>query len=461
MSAALSGPIGQHARSGRSWWTPVRVLVAVTSIVFSLGLLQKAPCEASEWSGQTPTFTHLCYSDIGYLYSGRGFAAGVVPYAGNGDGRYPYFEYPVLIGAFAYGASLVTHALVAQPDLSTTPVGRIGSIPAVEHGAATYFAVTAIGLFGCALVAVCALAGVHRRRPWDAMLVATAPTLALAATINWDLVAVAFVCGALLAWSRSRPLLTGVLIGLGTATKLYPVFLLGALLLVCLRAGQLRAFGWAALGAVGAWLAVNLPVIVFAPAGWTMFWTYNQSRGGEWGSFWFAFHQLSPSTINALLLVGFGSACAAIGAIALRAERRPRVPQLAFLIVGSFVLLNKVYSPQYVLWLLPLAAYARPRWRDLLIWQAAEIFYFVMIWLYLGGMLTPAGGGPSVLYGCAIAVHIGATACLMAVVLRDIWLPWHDPVRADAVTDDPAGGVVDGAEDSRGRWGSGRFAPAG
>ena len=34
-----------------------------------------------------------------------------------------------------------------------------------------------------------------------------------------------------------------------------------------------------------------------------------------------------------------------------------------FLIVVAFTLTNKVYSPQYSLWLVPLAVMARPRWR--------------------------------------------------------------------------------------------------
>ena len=70
----------------------------------------------------------------------------------------------------------------------------------------------------------------------------------------------------------------------------------------------------------------------------------------------------------------------------------PRLAALAFLTVGRFVLTNKVYSPQYVLWVLPLAVLARPRWRDLLIWQAAEAAYFVAIWWYLVGYGTEDKG---------------------------------------------------------------------
>ena len=53
------------------------------------------------------------------------------------------------------------------------------------------------------------------------------PALLLTGLINWDLLAVALVAGALWAWARGRPVLSGVLIGLGTAAKLYPLFLLG------------------------------------------------------------------------------------------------------------------------------------------------------------------------------------------------------------------------------------------
>ena len=57
---------------------------------------------------------------------------------------------------------------------------------------------------------------------------------------NWDLLAVALTTLGMWAWARRRPVLAGVLLGLGVAAKLYPLLLLGALFLLCLRAGRLR-----------------------------------------------------------------------------------------------------------------------------------------------------------------------------------------------------------------------------
>ena len=72
----------------------------------------------------------------------------------------------------------------------------------------------------------------------------------------------------------------------------------------------------------------------------------------------------------------FAVACVAIAVLALAAPRRPRLPQLCFLVLAAFLMTNKVWSPQYVIWLVPLAVLARPRLWPYLLWQLAEVAYF-------------------------------------------------------------------------------------
>jgi uncharacterized membrane protein len=300
-----------------------------------------------------------------------------------------------------------------------------------------YFLVTALLLCLFGLLATWFLAGVHRGRPWDALPFVLSPCLLATGLVNWDLMAVALVAGALWAWSRDRPLLTGVLIGLGTATKLYPLFLLGPILVVAWRRRELGMFVWAAGGAALAWTLANLPAWLTGFERWQVFWRFNSERGADLGSLWLvlthAGHTVGPSAINMWSWLLFGTICVAVALLGLRAPETPRVAQLAFLVVAGFLLVNKVYSPQYVLWLLPLAVLARPRWRDLLIWQAGELVYFVAVWTYLGGWLEGSTGADAPVYDLAIGVRVAAQLFLVAVVVRDVLRPRHDPVRASVV----------------------------
>ncbi|MGP4043402.1 glycosyltransferase family 87 protein [Streptomyces sp. 2A115] len=436
-SELFGGPIGRRALLGMNWWTPVRVIALVAIGVFALGMVQKLPCYDGAWFfGASSQYTHACYSDIPHLYQGRGFADGLVPYFDKLEGDMEYLEYPVLTGVFMEVAAWLTPGS--------------GSIQDQEK---VYWMVNAGMLMVCAAVIAVCVTRTHRRRPWDGLLVALAPAFALTATINWDLLAVALTAAAMLMWSKGRPLAFGVLLGLATAAKLYPVLLLGPLLMLCWRAGRWREFGTGLLGAAGSWLVVNLPVMLLAPEGWSKFYTFSQERGVDFGSFWLILSQrmetpLATDTVNTFATVLMLASCVGVAALTLTAPRRPRFAQLAFLIVAAFILTNKVYSPQYVLWLVPLAVLARPKWRDFLIWQACEVAYFLGIWMYLA--YTTSGdahkGLPTEGYQLAIAVHLLGTLYLCAVVVRDIFMPERDVVRRSG-DDDPSGGVLDGAED--------------
>ena len=432
-------------------------MLAVACLVYLLGMVQKTPCVNQDWRGtDQQRYGAMCYSDVPYLYGGRGFAERFVPYTDN-DGRYPDLEYPVLIGYFAYGATLVTHVLKGWPDVEerrSLPAGNVYSAPGVFSEAELFFDVTAVLLFLFALGAAFLMTRVHRGRPWDAMPYVASPALLLTGLINWDYLAIFALVGAMYAWSRGRPFLSGLMIGIGVATKLYPLFLLGALFVVCFRRRELAAFVAAVAGTAVSWLAVNLPALLTGFDRWKHFWSFNDQRTADLGSIWLVITQytdkpISSETINRVSEGFVVLACVGVLGLGLFARRTPRIAQLAFLIVCAFVLVNKVYSPQYVMWLLPLAVLARPRWRDLLIWQAGEIFYFAAVWLYLGRFTEPAGtSGDDRVYWIAILVRMAAEIWFAGLVVRDVLSPWHDPVRADGVTDDPMHPAAVAAETS-------------
>jgi uncharacterized membrane protein len=116
-------------------------------------------------------------------------------------------------------------------------------------------------------------------------------------------------------------------------------------------------------------------------------------------------------------------------------------------VLALVVVTGKSWPVQASLWLLPLAALARPRWRDHLIWAGAESAYFVAVWLFIAAASNPDRALPGPWYGALLLVRLAAVLWLVAVVVRDMWRPEHDPVR-DTGADDPLAGPLAGERDA-------------
>ena len=137
------------------------------------------------------------------------------------------------------------------------------------------------------LIGLALLVRAQRRRPWDAMMIAASPALALTAMINWDMLALAFVAGIIWAWSTRRPVLAGIFIGLGAATKLYPLFFLGPLLVLCLRERKMADVGQDRRGCRRRLAVVNLPIyLVVARCRICGSGSSTPTRGPDFGSLW-------------------------------------------------------------------------------------------------------------------------------------------------------------------------------
>ncbi len=414
----------------------VAVLILASLLGAALASTAKAACRAGAWNVGVEQYQAHCYTDIYPLYFTERLSVGKVPYLGHN------VEYPVVMGETMQVAAWAVKS-VADPAAR----GR-------EFYDVTVALLSALFVAGVLATAYCA----GRSRRWTGLAVALSPALILAAFINWDLIAMALTMLALAAWAARRPVPAGLLLGVAVATKFYPVICLVPLFALCLRAGRLREFWLTAGSAAGAWLAVNLPVLLAAPAGWATFYIFNAKRRADWGSVWYLFEAehwpvlggLSLATINLASALLFLAACVAVAALALAAPRRPRLPQLIFLLTAAFLVTNKVWSPQYVVWLVPLVVLARPRPGGYALWQVAEVGYFYAIWGYLiyviAGPGTSGAVGPG-LYFTALAARFAAVLLLCALVVRDILRPDRDVVRAGGRADDPAGGVLDGADD--------------
>lgn len=428
LSTMLGGALGTHARPGGLWYRSWFWVYLVLTANFVVLMLRQIPCQIS---GAT-NYLAGCYSDIQVLWYYRGLQDGQIPFLQSD------VEYPVLTGAFMELGRRLVMLFGGRSEPGLDP-GQIADASRMFIG------ITAVLIF--ALFAVLVWAHLRMHRPWDAMMIAASPAIFTTGLINWDALVVALTSLAILSWARKKPIWTGIWLGLGISAKLYPALLLAPLFILAVRTGKWRAFFTTAAATAGAWLAVNVPVYLASPEGWLYFWTFNVDRGADLGSVWYAL-QLGgvtipglSSLISALMVVG----TVAILGLMLFAPTKPRFAQGAFLMVVLFLVLNKVYSPQYVLWLLPLLVLARPRWRDWIMFSVAETVYYYAIWAHLDGVL--AGDSAGRLYWLAVYFRVGVQLWLASRVIGDILHPENDIVRVPGL-DDPDGGIFDRAPDA-------------
>jgi uncharacterized membrane protein len=438
-SQSIGGVWGRHAGvTPGSWWTPLRMVMLMTCFTLLLGFAQKSPCATGDWTGDKQ-YTHMCYSDVVPLWSDERLDVGGVPY------RDTAVEYPVLTGGFMWLTAELTRG--------------VHSLDSHWSELVIFGALTALMLGACGLVVTGSTALTARRRPYDAAIFALSPLLVIHAFSNWDLLAMALTSGALWAWARKQPVLAGALIGLGAAAKLYPIFLLVAIAILAIRTRRYAPAAWATLTAVLVWLAVNVPIALTYYPGWSEFYRFSIERPTERSTVWAMGKTLVATGIGAsdapywkppgtAVAVALLVALAAVGWLGLRAPVKPRLAQLAFLVVLAFLLTTKVWSPQYSLWLVPLLALARPRWRLNLVWQFTEIaVWFLTLTLLL--QLSHPDQNHGIGYGWLMLVLIARDVLLLGIaglIVRDMWRPELDVVRAGGV-DDPGGGYFDGAPD--------------
>lgn len=458
-------PRGDHAQSGhsriaprgkftlpgriRSFWAPGHILILLTVGAALMAAVLKTPCRVGGW-GAPEVYLGGCYSDWTGLWTSRGFVDDAwAPFRADSA-----FEYPILIAVIASLIAWLAHGLTSVSEAFGLEVGAN-----LVFYDLNFLAVVALWIVTVLLVAK--LAGI---RYWDAAMVAVAPGIIFAGFINWDIWAVALMVGAMWVFAQHRYGWAGALIGLGAAVKLFPLFLLGAIAVLAIRTARYAPLLISAAGAVAAWLVVNLPMMLLNPQAWGVFYEFSGDRAPGWSSIWHAYGTATGDKITGEQLSGYAfwaflALCVAIAVIGLTTRHRPRLAQLAFLIVAAFILVNKVYSPQFVLWLIPLLVLALPNWRDFLIFSVVELLHFWAIWGYLAGQTSEYDVQHQLdenIYVAAVAAHVVMLIYLMMRVIVDMYDPGNDPVRISLGSadhdllpvDDPIGADFDGASDS-------------
>jgi uncharacterized membrane protein len=332
-------------------------LLAAAVVGLIAGYALKAPCRDGRWTGQQ--YSRLCYSDIVPLYGARGLATGGFPYLSTD------LEYPAGTGLYV---GVVAH------ETSTL---------------SSFFDANAVGLAIAGLAAAAALAAMARD-PKRVLLYALGPALVLYAFHNWDLLAVGLATLSLYAFWRGSDPWAGLLLGLGAATKLFPAFILPALVLAAWRRDRRPPWRLGLMFVLGVAL-LNVPLMIANLDGWKYPWVFQSERGPNFETSWYVIQRhLGPSVqswkgypqlVNylsgALFVIGTG---VLMGREARRERIRPYV--LAFGILVLFLLTAKVFSPQYALWLLPFFALLGMPWWSYVVFAVTDAAVWIAVSAY-------------------------------------------------------------------------------
>ena len=113
--------------------------------------------------------------------------------------------------------------------------------------------------------------------------------------------------------------------------------------------------------------------------------------------------------LNALSLLTFFAGAILFIIYFLKVEIKPTLATSSIFVVALFVTASKVYSPQYVLWLTPLAVLAIKNLKQLKVfwfWQGTELAYHLAIWQQLASTAGAHFAISDQIYASTIIVRI-------------------------------------------------------
>lgn len=353
-----------------------------------LSFLKFSHCEKRDWASPD-NYIHACYTDIAPLYTERGLDKDIWAF-GSGDQS---VEYPVLIGVAMY--------------LTALPLNDVRDY---------YF----LNIFLLALLFIGSVFVAQKINGYG-FYYALAPAVVASLFINWDLWAIPTMLIAIYWFDREKYDYSAIALGISVAAKFFPVLLLIPILVIGLRKSQLpiRYF----LVFTGTWLAINLPVAITTPAGWWHFYQFNLERGPDWGSIWTALSAFgfTSGNTNFLSLLGTLAILSWVVVFLFGLKSTPTLAEISFIVFASALILGKVYSPQYVLWLTALAVIAiksKPTLITFWIWQVAELAYHVAIWQHLAIISGADFGLAQNFYAGITLVRLAASIAMIYSLAR-------------------------------------------
>ena len=213
-----------------------------------------------------------------------------------------------------------------------------------------------------------------------------APAVLYSLNRNWDIWAIATMLLSIYLFEKQRFQLSAILLAVSIATKFFPIVLMLPIMIIFLRNKQISIFIKYSLTTLVSWLIINLPFVLINFDGWAYFYRFSAERGLGSASFYEITSILIPaikfSSVHFYILNSITAVVITYFFVKLKSKLN--LATTSFFVMFGFILFNKQYSMQYVIWLSALAviamAYIKKGHRNLLIyayvfWQASELAF--------------------------------------------------------------------------------------
>lgn len=229
-----------------------------------------------------------------------------------------------------------------------------------------------------------------------AIYFALSPAVLYSLNRNWDIWAVVTMMWAIYLFEKGKEKSSAILLSISIATKFFPLVLLLPIAIWYLRNKEISKFLKYLGITIGGWLVINLPFAVVNFRGWSYFYEFSYKRGlgsaslfdiaGKLG-FPIPFANIAFYLLN-LLIFGI------VVSYFLLSKSVVPISEAAFFTMFAFILFNKQYSMQYIIWLTALAVIALSKLEKkyqllaLISYLAWQIFDLLFQYVFFQNILT-------------------------------------------------------------------------
>lgn len=338
--------------------------------LFSIGLslIKFKYCFERDFAGLAAV-SHGCYTDIPIFWNSHLFEVHIWPYK---ELKIPEIndlikpvEYPFMTGLIMWLLSYIT--------------------PLTGNSDGNFFIVNALFI---SLLFIASYFILNKIKTKSFTLLAASPALALSLFINWDMWVVFTLLLAVYFYDANKINRSSLFLAMSISFKFFPIAILPIVLILGLKTNQLKMALQYVTKVIMFFTLINLPAAIYNFDGWFYFYKFSSERSFGLGSIWeildFGGSDFEPN--NAIYMVCTFGLFVLISYYIFKFETRLKLSELGYFFIFAFVLFNKIYSPQYVIWLSFLAVLTIQTTRQkifFVIWQVTELIYHFAIWRFL------------------------------------------------------------------------------